>query len=62
MLIDKNEIDNAIIKNIKREELKIQVLDVSCFSMDGSYICPYYYLPQSDKNKQHECNKCWGIE
>ena len=36
------DIKKATEKFIENNKSKIRVIDVSCFSMTGDYVCPYY--------------------
>ena len=38
----------------------MKVIDVSCFSMNGDYVCPYYGKQYTDEAKEH-CAKCWNL-
>lgn len=41
------------------EKIKITTISMSCFSMRGNYVCPYYGQ-FTDEAKEH-CHKCWNI-
>lgn len=46
------------LKQAYSENPKIKVIDVSCFSMTGDYVCPYY--GRFDEEAKDHCCKCWN--
>jgi hypothetical protein len=54
-----NESAMLKLKEMVGKKYKTRVISVSCFSMGGNYVCPYYRKEYTEEAKEH-CAKCWN--